>query len=147
MKVILTEDVKGVGKKGEIINANDGYAKNFLFPKNLALEATKNNLVAKERRDANAESERQQILEEAKNLKEILEKIEVVLHGKLGEGKLFGSFTNKEISQELKKQHNLDIDKKKITLPLPIKNIGTFNAKIKLHQKVTSDLTIKVVEE
>ncbi len=147
MKVILLSDVKGVGKKGEVINTSDGHAKNFLFPKKLAIEATANNLNAKKRTDDNEEKERQRILDEATALKDEIEKVEVILHGKLGNGKLFGSFTNKEISIELKKQHNLNVDKKKITLKTPIKNIGTFSANCKLHPKVTAELEIKVLEE
>ncbi len=147
MKVILLSDVKGIGKKGDLVNTSDGHAKNFLFPKNLAIEATAGNLNAKKRQDDNAEKERQRILDEANELKGKLEKVEVLLHGKLGNGKLFGSFTNKEVSLELGKQHNLKVDKKKITLKTPIKNIGTFSASCKLHPKVTADLTIKVLEE
>ncbi len=147
MKVILLSDVKGVGKKGEVINTSDGHAKNFLFPKGLAIEATANNLNAKKRTDDNDAKERQRILDEATTLKDKIEKVEVVLHGKLGNGKLFGSFTNKEISTELEKQHNLKVDKKKITLKTPIKNIGTFSANCKLHPKVTAELDIKVLEE
>ncbi len=146
MKVILLEDVKGIGKKGDLVNTSDGHARNFLFPKKLAVEATAGNLNAKKRQDDNAEAERQQILAEAKSLKEKIEDVEVVLHGKLGNGKLFGSFTNKEVAQELEKQHGLKVDKKKITLKTPIKNIGTFSAVCKLHPKVSADLDIKVLE-
>ncbi|MFV0440084.1 MAG: 50S ribosomal protein L9 [Lachnospirales bacterium] len=146
MKVILNADVKGVGKKGQIINANDGYAKNFLFPKNLAVEATSGNVHAQNKRDEKAELERQQILDEAKEVKKAIEDVEVKLYGKLGSGKLFGSFTNKEIASELEKQHNIKVDKKKITLKSPIKNIGEFAAIVKLHPKVTADLTVKVFE-
>ncbi len=146
MKVILQADIKGVGKKGDVINANDGYAKNFLFPKKLAVEATKGNMDAKNRRDENAEQERQQILDEAKALKTKIDDIEVVIKGKMGNGKLFGAVTNKEIQEELKKQHNITIDKKKISLTIPIKSIGTFTAKVKLHPKVTAELTVKVEE-
>ncbi len=147
MKVILLSDVKGIGKKGELVNTSDGHAKNFLFPKKLAVEATANNLNAKKRQDDNAEKERQRILNEAKDLKDKIEKVEVILYGKLGNGKLFGSFTNKEVSLELEKQHNLKVDKKKITLKTPIKNIGTFSASCKLHPKVSANLDIKVLEE
>lgn len=144
MKVILNADIKGVGKKGQVLDVSDGYAKNFILPKKLGVEASTNNLTAKKRIDANEEEERKRVYEEALALKEKIEDLEVVMYGKLGNGKLFGSITNKEIHQELLKQHNIDVEKKKISLRMPINNIGTFTCDVKLHNKVNATLTVKV---
>ncbi len=148
MKVILKEDVKGVGKKGDIINASDGYVRNFLFPKDLAVEANSGNINTLNRQNKKAEDEKQAILDEARAVAKDLEEKEVVLKMKLGEGgRAFGTITNKEIKTALKEQLNYEIDKKKITLKNPIKGIGSFSCDIKLHQKVTGKLSIKVIEE
>ena len=122
MKVILLDNIKGVGKKDEVINASDGYARNFLFPKKLALEATKDNLVKlKAKQDSNQHKkdlEKAKAIEIANKLKEIVLKIEV----KAGDnGKIFGGVTSKEISENLKTQYNIDVDKKKIVLKETIK--------------------------
>ena len=144
MKVILLEDVKGVGKKDQIINASDGYAANFLFPKKLALEATDINLKRLDTQKKREEEDRAKILLEAQNLKAKLEEVSVTIEAKSGaSGKLFGAITNKEISEKLKLQ-NFEIDKKKIELK-DIKNIGEYTANIKLHPKVTASLKVKVV--
>ncbi len=148
MKVILKEDIKGVGKKGEVINASEGYARNFLFPKDLAVEATKGNLNILDRKNKKEEENRQQVLDEAKGLAKDIENKEITLKMKLGEGgRAFGTITNKEIKVALKEQLNYDIDKKKISLKNPIKGIGSFTCTIKLHPKVTANLSIKVIEE
>ncbi len=148
MKVILKADVKGVGQKGDVINASEGYARNFLFPKDLAVEATKGNMTILDRKNKKEEEERQQILDEAKSLAKELEEKEVVLKMKMGTGgRAFGTITNKEIKVALKDQLNYDIDKKKIVLKNPIKGIGSFTCSIKLHPKVIGSLSVKVVEE
>ncbi len=148
MKVILQDDIKGVGKKGEIINASDGYARNFLFPKGLALEATKGNLTNLERKNKKEEEEKQQILDDAKSLAKEIEDKEIVLKMKLGKGgRAFGTITNKEIKQAIKSQLNYEIDKKKISLKTPIKGTGSFTSIIKLHPKVSANLSVKVVED
>ena len=131
MKVILLDNIKGVGKKDEVINASDGYARNFLFPKKLALEATKDNLVKlKAKQDSNQHKkdlEKAKAIEIANKLKEIVLKIEV----KAGDnGKIFGGVTSKEISENLKTQYNIDVDKKKIVLKETIKVLGTVNVDI-----------------
>ncbi len=147
MKVILLQDIKGTGKKGDIINASEGHARNFLLPKGLAVEANAGNLNAKQNKDRKEEEEKQKILDEAKELKAKLDEIELKIEAKLGSnGKLFGTITSKEIHEELVKQHGIDIDKKKITMKNPIKAIGTFDVVIKLHQKVNAELTVKVNE-
>ncbi len=147
MKVILLKDIKGTGKKGDIINASDGHARNYLLPKGLAVEANAGNINAKQNQDRKVEEEKQRILDEARELKAKLEDIVISIEAKLGSnGKLFGTITNKEIHDVLKKQHNIDVDKKKITLKNPIKAIGTFDVNVKLHQKVTAELTVKVTE-
>ncbi len=147
MKVILLQDIKGTGKKGDIINASEGHARNFLLPKGLAVEATTNNINAKQNKDRKEEEEKQRILDEAKEMKAKIDELELNIEAKLGSnGKLFGTITSKEIHEELLKQHKIDIDKKKITMKNPIKAIGTFGVDIKLHQKVSADLTVKVTE-
>ncbi len=147
MKVILLQDIKGTGKKGDIINASDGHARNYLIPKGLGVEANAGNLNAKQNKDRKEEEEKQAILDEAKQLKAKIDEVELKIEAKLGSnGKLFGTITNKEIHEELIKQFSIDIDKKKITLKNPIKAIGTFDVVIKLHQKVSAELTVKVSE-
>ena len=127
MKVILTQDIKGVGKKDEIINANDGYARNFLFPKKMAVEANKQNMSLLQGRKDSANFKKEQDKEKANELKDKISKIMLTIKVKSGEnGKIFGSITSKEISTELKKQHNIEIDKKKIMLKEAIKEQGTF---------------------
>lgn len=148
MKVILLEDVKNVGKKGSIINAKDGYAKNFLFPKNLAIEATDVNLRNLENNKKKQEAKEKEILEEAKKLEEELQKITVVIKTKAGEnGKLFGAVTTKEISEIIEKEHNLAIDKKKYDLAEPIKSVGEYFVKIKLHSQVNAKVKVIVTEK
>jgi large subunit ribosomal protein L9 len=148
MKVILLQDVKGHGKKGDVVNASDGYARNYLFPRKLAIEATDKNLRELRSRQA-AESKRKQAeLEEARKQAEALSSLEVVVKAKSGEsGKLFGSITNKEIADALKKQHNIDLDRKKIVLPEPIRSLGSFQLEVKVYPEVTAKLNVKVAEE
>ena len=148
MKVILLEDVKNVGKKGQIINAKDGYANNFLFPKNLAIEATDINLKNLENAKKKKEEKEKEILEEAKVLEEQLMQKTVVIKTKTGEnGKLFGSITTKEISELLEKEHGISIDKKKYDLEEPIKSVGEYFVKVKLHPTVNAKLKVIVTEK
>ena len=147
MKVILIEDVKSLGKKGEVVNVSDGYARNNLFPKKYALEATPKNINDLKLQKAHEEKVAQEILEEAKAFAEELKDKKVVLSVKVGEGgKVFGSISSKEISEAAKKQLGYDIDKKKMQLPNPIKALGTTMVPIKLHPKVTAELRVMVKE-
>lgn len=148
MKVILLEDVKNVGVKGQIINAKDGYARNFLFPKNLAIEATEANLKKLETAKKQKEVKENKILEEAKVLEQELLQKTIVIKTKTGEnGKLFGSITTKEISDLLEKEHEILIDKKKFDLDEPIKSVGEYYVKIKLHPTVNAKLKVIVTEK
>ncbi len=148
MKVILLEDVKALGKKGEIVNVNDGYARNFILPKKLGLEATGKNLNDLKLQKANEEKVAQQILDEAKELAKKLEAGKVELAIKIGEGgRAFGSVSSKEIAVAVNEQMGYDIDKKKIQLKDSIKTLGTHNVPVKLHPKVTAELKVIVTEE
>ncbi len=147
MRVILLEDVKSVGKKGELVNASDGYAKNFLFPKKLAVEATKSNLNDFELKQKAEAKRKKEELEQAQNMAKELENKTVTVKVKTGEnGKLFGSVTNKEVAEEIVKQTGMEIDKKKVSIGDPIKMVGERTAVIKLHPKVSAEITIKIVE-
>lgn len=146
MKVILLENIKGVGKKDEIINASDGYAQNFLFPKKLALEANKENLAKlKAKQDATSYKkgvEKQEAEKIVAKLKELTLQIKV----KAGDnGKIFGGVTSKEISEELNHQYKIDIDKKKIILQETIKNLGVFNVEVKLYEGVIGKINVNVI--
>ena len=145
MKVILKQDIKGVGKKDQIINAADGYARNFLFPKNLAVpadEGNMNNLKAKNESNAfRKDEERKAAIELAAKLEKIVLKIKA----KVGDnGKLFGSLTSKEISESLKSEYKIDVDKKKINLKEPIKQIGTTTVQIKLFEGIVANLKVTI---
>ena len=146
MKVILLDNIKGVGKKDEIINASDGYARNFLLPRKLAVEANNENLAKlKAKQSANdyrKDVEKQEAAKMAEKLKGILLKVKV----KAGEnGKIFGGVTAKEISDELKKQYNFDIDKKKIDVKETIKTLGTVTVSVKLYEGVIGNLKVDVI--
>ena len=145
MKVILLEDVKALGKKGEIVNVNDGYARNFILPKKLGLEANTKNLNDLKLQNANEEKKAKEILEAAQAFAKDLESKSVVIKMKAGEGgRVFGSVSSKEIATAFKDQCGLDIDKKKIQLTDAIKAFGTYDVPVKLHQKVTGILKVKV---
>ena len=147
MKVILLEDVKALGKKGQIVNVSDGYARNMILPKKLGVEATSKNLNDLKLRKANEEKVAQENLDAAKAFAEELSTKEVILTLKVGEGgKTFGSVSSKEISEAAKKQLNLDIDKKKLQLENPIRNLGVTNVPVRLHPKVTGSLKVWVKE-
>ena len=148
MKVILTQDIKGVGKKDDIINANDGYARNFLFPKKLALEATNDNLLKLKAKQDSKEYHKNLEIEANKDIAKKIESIKLELKVKAGaNGKTFGGITSKEISEGLKKQMNIDIDKKKIMLKETIKTIGSFVVDIKFGDGVTAKLTVNITAE
>ena len=145
MKVILTQDIKGVGKKDEIINANDGYARNFLFPKKLAVEANNSNMAQLKGKQDSANFKKEQEKEAANEIKEKLSKITLKITVKAGEnGKIFGSITSKEIATELKNQYNIEIDKKKILLKEAIKETGIVNVEIKLYEGIIGKLKINI---
>lgn len=147
MKVILLQDVKSVGKKGQTVNVSDGYAHNFLFAKKLALEANKSNLNELALKQKAEERRKEQEYREAKELGEKLEKQTVKVGVKTGEGgKLFGSVTNKEIAAALEKETGIKIDKKKIVLNDQIKMVGKRTVQVKLHPKVTASLSVEIVE-
>ena len=147
MKVILLEDVKAVGKKGQIVNVNDGYARNFILPKKLGLEANNKNLNDLKLKKANDEKIAQEQLEEAQELGKKIEAGKVELAIKVGEGgRTFGSVSTKEIAAAVKEQMGYDIDKKKIQLKEAIKTLGTHNVPVKLHTKVTAELKVVVKE-
>ncbi|MCR5368168.1 MULTISPECIES: 50S ribosomal protein L9 [Eubacterium] len=145
MKVILIQDVKSLGKAGQIVDVNDGYARNFVLPKKLGLEATSknlNDLKLKKQHDDKVAAEN---LADAKELAKKIEAIAVNTKVKVGEGgRSFGSVSSKEISEELEKQHSIKIDKKKIVVKDAIKNIGTYTVSVKLHPEVTASLKVVV---
>ena len=145
MKVILKQDVKGLGKKDQMVEASDGYARNFLFPKGLAVEASASNInVMKTKNEAEKQRKDREIAQ-AKALAEKVKTTTVTLKVKAGEnGKLFGSITSKDVSEALKAQHKLDIDKKKIVMPEALKSIGTCEVEVKLYPEISSKLTVKV---
>lgn len=148
MKVILLEDVKSLGKKGEIVNVSDGYARNYVLPKKLGVEANSANMNDLKLQKANADKVAQEQLEEAQKMAALLETKEVVLKMKSGEGgKAFGSISSKEIAAAAKQQCALELDKKKIQLPEAIKALGVYEVSVKLHTKVTGKLKVKVVED
>ena len=147
MKVILLEDVKSLGKKGQIVDVSDGDARNFILAKKLGLEATSKNLNDLKLKKAHEDKLAAQRLQEAKDFAAKLEGLQVTLKIKAGEGgKLFGSISSKEIAEAAKEQLGLEIDKKKLVLPNPIKAIGTTDVPVKLHPQVTGELKVIVQE-
>lgn len=147
MKVILLEDVKSLGKKGQIVNVSDGYARNMLLPKKLGLEATPKNLNDLKLQKAHEDKVAQENLEAAQDFAKELEDKEVTVSIKVGkEGRTFGSVSTKEIAEAAKAQLGYEIDKKKMQLENPIRELGTTMVGIKLHPKVMAQLKVKVVE-
>ena len=148
MKLILLQDVKGQGKKGEIIEASDGYARNFLMPRKLAAPATADVLNAKKIADEATQRRMRLEKEAAEKLAKELNDLPVHIKAKAGSGgKLFGSVTAKEIAEEMKKQHQVDVQKNKIVLEETIKNFGTYEVKVKLYPEVTGTLRVVVEEQ
>lgn len=147
MEVVLLEDVKALGKKGQIVKVNDGYARNFILPKKLGIEATAKNLNDLKLQKANADKIAAEQLQAAKDLAADLAEKSITLSIKAGEGgKAFGSVSSKEIAKAIQDQLGLEIDKKKLVLPEPLKTFGTHEVPIKLHRDVTGKLAVKVVE-
>jgi len=147
MEVVLLEDVKSLGKKGQIVKVTEGYARNFILPKKLGVEATSKNLNDLKLKKANEEKIAAQQLAEAKELGEKLGKASITLTIKAGEnGKAFGSVSNKEIAKAIEEQLGLTIDKKKLVLPEPLKTFGTHEVPVKLHKDVTAKLAVTVKE-
>ena len=147
MQVVLLEDVKSLGKQGEIVKVNEGYARNFILPRKLGVEATPKNLNDLKLKKANEEKKAAEQLAEARELGAKLEKSSVTLSIKAGDnGKAFGSVSGKEIAKAIQEQLGLDIDKKKLVLPEPLKTFGTHEVPVKLHRDVTVKLAVKVEE-
>ena len=148
MKVILLDNIKGVGKKDEIINASDGYARNYLFPKKLAVEATKENLSKLDSKNEANKFKKQNEINEAEEIAKQLKEITLTIQVKAGEsGKIFGGVTSKEISENLKNQYKIEVDKKKIEVKETIKNLGRFNINIKLYEGVNAKLNVNITAE
>lgn len=147
MKVILLEDVKSLGKKGEMVEVSAGYARNFIIPKNKGVEATAENMNTLKLQKANEEKVARELKEEAEKLADSLKEVSVVIKAKLGtSGKLFGAISSKEIALELAKQTGLELDKKKLLLDEPIKELGTHVVKARLHKDVTAEIKVNIVE-
>lgn len=147
MKIILLEDVKSLGKKGQMVNVSDGYARNMLFPKKLGIEATPKNINDLKLQKAHEEKVAQENLEAAKAFKTELETKQVTVSIKVGDnGRTFGSVSTKEIAEAAKAQFGYDIDKKKMQLANPIRELGTTMVPVKLHTQVTAELKVVVKE-
>lgn len=147
MKVILLQDVKALGKKGEIVEVSEGYARNMLLKKGMGKEATGQNMNDLKLQKANAEKVARENLEAARKLEKEMSGREIKIAVKTGEGgRVFGSVSSKEIAEEIKKQLGYDVDKKKIQMDNPIKALGVTNVSIKLHTKVTAEIRVHVVE-
>jgi large subunit ribosomal protein L9 len=148
MKVIFLQDVKGTGKKGEVKEVSEGYARNFLIPRKLAIPATEGNLNSLKEQQRLEAKRKEEEKKRAEELKKKLDAVTLTMKTKTGEGgRVFGSITSKQISQELKKVYQLDVDKKKIQLDDPIRELGVTKVPVKLHPEVTATLTVHVVEE
>lgn len=147
MQVILLQDVKALGKKGEVVSVSDGYAKNFILPKKMGLEATAKNLNELKLQKANNERVAEEQYQAAKEFAKVIEATEIVVKMKGGEGgKVFGSVSTKEIAAAALEQHDMELDKKKMVLTEPIKSFGVHIVPIKIHHKVTAELKVKVQE-
>lgn len=147
MKVILLQDIRGKGKKGQMIEASDGYARNYLLPRKMAIEATADNINTMKMNDKAKAEQAAREKAQAQEFAEKLKDITVELTGKAGTGgRLFGSITSAEVAEALKKQHGIAIDKKKIVQDEPIKSFGTFSLKAKLGYEITASITVHVSE-
>ena len=148
MKVILLKDVKGTGKKNEVKEVSDGYARNYLLPKKLAVPADNTNMKELNEKNKSKENKAQKEYEAAVELGKKMEELNVVIYAKAGDGgRLFGSITSKDIAEQIKKQHNIEVDKRKITLDEPIRVLGSRFVDIKIHQKVTTKIRVDVKEK
>lgn len=148
MKVILKQDVKGLGKKESMVEVSDGYARNYLIPRGIAVEASSNNINVMNTKKEAEKTRKERELAQAKALAEKLGSTTVVIKGKAGDnGKLFGSITNKDISDKLKADFKLDIDKKKIILPDSLKSLGSTEVEVKLYPEVSAKITVKIEQE
>lgn len=148
MKVILLKDIKGTGKKGEVKEVSDGYAKNFLLPKKIAVVADNTNVKELNEKNKSKELKAQKEYEEAVELGKKMEDMSVAIYSKAGEGgRLFGSITSKDIAEQLKKQHGVEVDKRKISLDEPIRVLGSRFVDVKIHQKVTTKIKVDVKEK
>ena len=148
MKVILVQDIKNVGRKEQVLEANDGYARNYLFPKKLAIEATKDNMAKLQAKKTSEANKKKAEIDANKEIAKKIEKMELTIKAKVGENsKIFGGITSKEIAEELKKQHNFEIDKKKIVLKETIKNLGRYTAELKFGDGINAKLTVNVTGE
>lgn len=148
MKVILTSDVDKLGKAGEMVNAKTGFARNFLLPNKLAVQATKENIKIWEEKQAELRAIERENIKNANELKEKIENIKVKIIAKTGEGdRLFGSITSMDIEKALKDQHGLDVDKKKIEMKDNIKSLGTFNVVVKVYPDINANLEVIVDKE
>lgn len=145
MKVILKQDVKGLGKKEQMVEASDGYARNFLFPRGLAVEASATNVnIMKTKKEAEANKKEKEIAQ-AKDLAKKIKDITLTLKVKAGDnGKLFGSITSKDVAEAMKTQQKLEIDKKKLVMPDSLKSVGTFEVEVKLYPEISSKFTVKI---
>ena len=148
VKVILTQDVKGQGKKGQTVNVSDGYARNFLLPKGLATEATKSNLNDLKGKQEAMEYKIKTDTDEAKKIAETMKDIVVEMKAKAGDnGKLFGSITSKDVAEALTQQHHIKLDKKKFVMPDGIKNLGVTEVPVKLYTGITGTLKVNVTQQ
>lgn len=148
MKVILQEDIDKMGKKGDVVEVKDGYARNYLLPKELAVVATARNLKESEKMRERKEQREAREIEEANKLAQKINNIKVVLKVKSGENdRLFGAVTSKEIADDINKNHNLKIDKRKIELKDNIKALGNYKIDVKLHSQVTAKISLEVIAE
>lgn len=148
MQIILKKDVKGAGKAGDVVKVSDGYARNRLIPGGFAVEATPSNLARVKREKANHEAQIALDKAEANQVKKVLEDKTIRLETRVGEGgKLFGSVTSMDIADAIKEQTRLDIDKKKIVLKKPIKEIGEHEVEVKLYTEISADIKVAVTEE
>ena len=145
MKVILLQDVKDLGKKDSVVNVSDGYARNFLFPRKVAIEASEGGLKTIADKNNSVVNKKNNEVQAAKELAEKISKIEVSIKAKTGDkGKLFGSITNKDIAEIIKSKHKIEIDKKKIVLNDSIKTVGTYEAEIKVYPEISAKVKIIV---
>lgn len=147
MKVILQQDIKGRGRKGQLVNVSDGFARNYLLPKGLAIEASASNINVMKTQEASKEHHLENEKQQAQDLAERLSGLSLFISVKAGEGgRLFGSVTAKEIAQELKERHGIEVDKRKIVLEAPIKAYGSYEVPVRLYPEITAKFTVDVGE-